>query len=155
MVSHYWFRGARLRRPLLVQEFIRDVEGCQAKALTGHGCIVPYALTDADIELAVHRVRFGFAFVGILEEWSQTVCLFHKMFGGSCRPDEAMRYRQGAKRRKDGGVDSDGNYNVSVLNGYVDKADTRVYDAAMEVFQGNLRRYAGSRSPAGCEAFCL
>ena len=33
---------------------------------------------------AAKRVREGFAFVGITEEWDLSACLFHEMFGGDC-----------------------------------------------------------------------
>ncbi|CAE7388653.1 unnamed protein product, partial [Symbiodinium pilosum] len=41
-------------------------------------------LTEADARLAAVRLREGFAFVGISDEWDLSICLFHRIFGGEC-----------------------------------------------------------------------
>ena len=49
--------------------------------LLGRPCNDPADLAPSDISAAANRVRKGFAFIGIVEEWDLSVCLFHRLLG--------------------------------------------------------------------------
>uniref|UniRef100_A0A7S2AX14 Uncharacterized protein n=1 Tax=Alexandrium andersonii TaxID=327968 RepID=A0A7S2AX14_9DINO len=51
-----------------------------------------------NLDLAVQRLREGFMFVGLMEEFDLSVCLFHAMFGGECLPVEFENMRKGGPR---------------------------------------------------------
>jgi len=55
---------------------------------------------EPNVALAVERLN-GFAFVGLEEEWSLSVCLFHVMLGGECFAVEDEVTRSG-EHSKDG-----------------------------------------------------
>ena len=99
------------------------------------------AMTRADAEKAARRVRDGFAFVGITEEWSLSVCLFHKMFGGSCQQSDFTDTRPSAA-----GKSAHVAYNTSELMGWHDDIDEVVYAAALDVFRANLMFFNVSHS---------
>mmetsp|Transcript_51011 Transcript_51011/g.119296 ORF Transcript_51011/g.119296 Transcript_51011/m.119296 type:complete len:419 (+) Transcript_51011:53-1309(+) len=62
--------------------------GCAVRMLTRSGKDVcgadSHLPTAREVDLATRWLKQGFAFVGIVEEWGLSVCLFHVMFGGQC-----------------------------------------------------------------------
>lgn len=94
------------------------------------------ALTEAHVEKALVRLREGFAFVGLEEEWALSVCLFHMMFGGPCLPLDFENTRPGATQHKA--------YDLAPLNGWRDVHDGRVYDEAQRIFQEKLADFGVS-----------
>ena len=93
-------------------------------------------VTPADGLEAARRVREGFAFVGITEEWDLSICLFHRMFGGPCLGSDFEDTRPSSP-----GKSAHSEYNTSVLMGWHDDIDEIVYEAALEVFHKNLVLY--------------
>ena len=93
-------------------------------------------VTQADGVQAARRVREGFAFVGITEEWDLSICLFHKMFGGLCVFSEFQDIRPTFP-----GKSANTDYNTSELMAWHDDIDEIVYEAALEVFHKNLVLY--------------
>jgi len=85
---------------------------------------------------AARRVREGFAFVGITEEWDLSICLFHKMFGGVCEANNFVDTRPSSD-----GKSADTDYDTSALMGWHDDLDGEVYEAALDVFRKNLISY--------------
>merc|ERR1719414_1687542 len=89
--------------PSSVLEYAHFAQGCAVKMLTRTGYAtgdltlpanVDYtrvcqdnstAVTSDEVALAVSRVGSAFAFVGITDEWSLSMCLLHATFGGDCR----------------------------------------------------------------------
>ncbi|CAE7576189.1 unnamed protein product [Symbiodinium sp. CCMP2456] len=90
-------------------------------------------MTLQDAEEAARRVREGFAFVGITEEWDLSVCLLHKMFGGACQASD-FENANPTSAGKSAHVD----YDTSELMGWHDDVDGVVYAAALDVFHKNL-----------------
>ena len=140
-------RGLR-KRPLL--DFARTWKGGMTYQLTAEHqtatALDPRreGVTHRDAARAARRVREGFAFVGLTEEWALSICLFHKMFGGACHADEFKDTRPGYKgkrARKD--------YDISELQGWHDHIDEVVYAAALEVFRRNLILF--NVSPETCQ----
>mmetsp|Transcript_39643 Transcript_39643/g.55300 ORF Transcript_39643/g.55300 Transcript_39643/m.55300 type:complete len:315 (-) Transcript_39643:32-976(-) len=93
-------------------------------------------MTSDDAKEASRRVKEGFAFVGLTEEWDTSICLFHKMFGGHCHAEEFVDIRP-TSSGKDASVD----YDASELMGFHDDIDEVVYSAALEVFRANIVLY--------------
>ena len=58
------------------------VAGCMTKMLTGRDCGAPVGIGDAAVARAVALVRSpAFRYVGLVEEWDRSICLFHRMMG--------------------------------------------------------------------------
>jgi len=80
-----------------------------------------------------------FAFVGIVEEWNLSVCLFHRMFSTRdpwwlvCESSHFVNQRPG-KSRNNSDV-----YPTDVLDGFVDVFDRRLYAQGRRAFVENLR----------------
>ena len=133
------------------------IPGCATKMLLGHQCASTHPITDADVAKAVRIVKEGFAYVGLLEHWATSVCLFHATFRGgagrrrrqSSTADnvELRLTHPGPLRAKHAGDAARGSftYDEKALRGFVDEADERVYKAASERFWADARR-------AGCAA---
>ena len=106
------------------------------RSTTGTILDVHRPMSFDDAKEASRRVKEGFAFVGLTEEWDMSICLFHKMFGGHCRAEEFMDIRP-TSSAKDASVD----YDTSELMGFHDDIDEVVYSAALEVFKTNIALY--------------
>ncbi|CAJ1372714.1 unnamed protein product [Effrenium voratum] len=84
---------------------------------------------EADAHEAARRLREGFVFVGLVEEWDLSICLFHKL-GGDCLFSDF----ENTRRNLDG-------YNTT-LQGFSDTLDG-IYQEAI-IFQRNLELYGVS-----------
>lgn len=100
--------------------------------------------TDDEVKLAVKRLRTGFTFVGITEQWPLSICLGHRMLGGRCRTSDFVDTRVTARS---GGLPQvklnlhPEPWDVSPLKGLTDPYDGAVYKAAQEIFAENLQRH--------------
>eukprot|EP00440_Ansanella_granifera_P075662 gb/GFBE01082100.1/.p1 GENE.gb/GFBE01082100.1/~~gb/GFBE01082100.1/.p1 ORF type:complete len:333 (+),score=63.03 gb/GFBE01082100.1/:1-999(+) len=132
-----------------VSSFAEHVEGCMARMLTensGSPCfssmgsvLGPAGKVPADqLALAKERLREGFVFVGITEQWDLSICLLHAMFGGECSAKEFEDSRPGMVSNDAGG------YDTSELGGFVDEADREIYQLALDIFSENLAKYGVS-----------
>eukprot|EP00043_Microstomoeca_roanoka_P006749 m.65630 g.65630 ORF g.65630 m.65630 type:complete len:435 (+) comp13550_c0_seq1:308-1612(+) len=68
---------------------------CQTKMLLGQHCGSSFVPTRDDFNEALRRVDEHFAFVGLVEAWNTSVCLFHRMFGGRIDEMELFNTRPG------------------------------------------------------------
>ena len=76
----------------------------------------------------------AFQFVGLTDEWDLTVCLWHARFGPtSCHISEFLNTRP-----HDGNVTSAPSYDVSILNGFIDRYDTSLYEPTRRNSFGTL-----------------
>jgi len=65
------------------------------KMLAGHYCAEQgVEMTSSLIKLAEDRLINDFAFVGLTEQWDESICLFHQMLGGVAREVEFENVRQ-------------------------------------------------------------
>lgn len=56
--------------------------GCQTKMIIGHGCMSSlHKVSKFDIDMAI-KTMLKFKFVGILEEWTLSMCLFNRIMTG-------------------------------------------------------------------------
>merc|ERR1711879_923840 len=76
---------------------------------------------------------------GITEEWRQSVCLFHAMFGGECHLRELHAWHSQLRP-----------YNISDLKGFKDEHDGMLYEHAVYAFRAKLQDYAVT--PASCDS---
>jgi len=127
-------------RYLTMEEFTEKMGGKATSQIVGKKNV-----TEADVPVAKQRLREGFAFVGLQEEWPLSICLFHAKFGGPCRRMEFLDVRP-----NDHSTNTTSQYDVSILNGWIDKVDRPVYAEAVRIFQEDLVKY--DVSPTTCRA---
>jgi len=101
--------------------------------------------TAAQVAKAVERVREGYAFVGITEQWDLSMCLLHKMFGGKCSSTDFENSRPNPSHE-----DASSGYNTSILEGFTDQYDGPVFAEAEQIFREHLQRFDVSYT--SCEA---
>lgn len=96
-----------------------------------------HELTEADARLAAVRLREGFAFVGITDEWDLSICLLHRIFGsvhmyvvrGDCLLSDFEDNRPSVEGAKHYHI-----YNILELEGYEDPVDRILYNEAKQIF---------------------
>eukprot|EP00927_Polykrikos_kofoidii_P037457 TRINITY_DN3160_c0_g1_i1.p1 TRINITY_DN3160_c0_g1~~TRINITY_DN3160_c0_g1_i1.p1 ORF type:complete len:379 (+),score=46.68 TRINITY_DN3160_c0_g1_i1:72-1208(+) len=104
---------------------------------------------EPNVTLAIERLD-GFAFVGLLEEYDLSVCLFHLRFGGDCLPVEFENMRPGEyvsdMKKQAQQVELD------LLAEHPDPYDTPVYKAASQRFWIDVAKYEAN--PRTCSEIC-
>eukprot|EP00927_Polykrikos_kofoidii_P042501 TRINITY_DN364_c0_g1_i1.p1 TRINITY_DN364_c0_g1~~TRINITY_DN364_c0_g1_i1.p1 ORF type:complete len:320 (-),score=29.49 TRINITY_DN364_c0_g1_i1:142-1101(-) len=138
------FAGAfvpTLGRKLSKEEWARRIEGTATKMLAGQEFPLEASfgrsnrsLLLPDLELALSRFE-GFLFVGLVEHWALSVCLFHKITDSACNPHDLDN------TRKDGNRGTNASWDISELNDYVDPYDTKLYLAATDRFWRDVRKH--------------
>ena len=95
-----------------------------------------------DVERATSRLE-AFAFVGLVEKWVESICLFHAVFGGEVTKGELFNTRPGAlTRTKAPGVGlwaKPAEYDTPMVPGLEDSADNRLYASAQALFERRFR----------------
>jgi len=156
--SYYWSIAQNSSQlPQLLNSSIREyaeaMQGCQTKMLAVDDypdgpspCVeLMGSPTPAMVSLALFRLRSGFAFVGLTDEWDLSMCLFHAKFGGACQAHDFMNTRPGP-------MSSDIGYDTSILQGFTDPSDGQVYGLAKSIFHEDLRRFNVSHET--CALWC-
>jgi len=146
---HSWSYNFFDRPPSSELEYAKVVAGCAVKMLTRDGqssaiglhgtvCGDPAPATHYETTLAIERLIEGFPFVGILEEWMQSICLFHAMFGGMCTAQEFGSANTGTGSSS---ANSTSGYDTSVLKGWTDEQDGKLYAEGLRLFQNSLQHF--------------
>jgi len=99
--------------------------------------------TKPNVRLAIERLK-GFAFVGLLEEYDLSVCLFHRMFKGECLPVEFINMRPHLKASRESKEKKA--QDLALLEHNKDPFDGPFYDAAARIFWANVKKYDVRRS---------
>ncbi|EGD82943.1 hypothetical protein PTSG_03576 [Salpingoeca rosetta] len=123
------------------------VRGCQTKMVLGQHCGSKFELTAADLEEAKRRVDEHFAFVGLVEAWNTSACLFHRMFGGRIHDHEVLNLRPADPDRyasKFRIANDDDLHELTVAD---DPIDYALYEHVRAKFVRQLREY-GIEVPA-------
>jgi len=118
---------------------VHGLHGCQTKFVLGLGCHESHELTAEEVELAVHYVSEDAAFVGIMERYAESVCLFHSMHGGPLYDFElkGLDLERLAEPTEDPwAARFDGDDQLATLA--TDAADDAVYEAALTRFESLL-----------------
>jgi len=121
------------------------IAGCTARMLTGARCAEsaaarPGAAFDsgrARLSEALEMVK-KLAFVGLMERWDESICLFHRMFGGPVNTIQLLDFHAGSRHRAE--------YNESLLEGFRDEVDEQIYQAAVVRYEELAQKYLGDRS---------
>jgi len=111
----------------------RAAQGCQTKLLLGYPCSADVPIEEAETTAAVSRLRDGFSFVGLVEEWSLSVCLFHRILGGKPLPAESDHVRPGV-------ADNEPADCPAPIEAAGDKLDEPVYAEAERIFDAQVQR---------------
>jgi len=160
---HSWPLAYLGRGPTDEVEFASVVGGCMTKMMTrssesdGHGtsdgrgtrvssCGDPNPVTAEELTRAVSQLQ-GFAFVGLLENYSLSICLFHAMFGGDCSKLDLGNDHEGSSNSSSGS-----GYDVGVLQGWTDVNDRVLYAEGQRMFLEHLELY--SVTDASCSTTC-
>lgn len=56
-----------------------DLRACQTKMVLGHFCNQNISLGEKELKEAQRRIREDFLFVGVLEFYHESVCLYHQV----------------------------------------------------------------------------
>jgi hypothetical protein len=133
-----------------VREFAEVMAGCSVKQLTLDDYDPCYRVnkpTTEDVNLAINRLRQGFAFVGITDHWDLSICLFRAMFGGECNSLDLMNTRP-----FNGTTADTEDYDTSVLEGWTDDRDGQLYKAGVGLFKTSLSLYGVDET--SCATLC-
>lgn len=106
-------------------------------------------VTKPDVRLAIERLK-GFAFIGLLEQYDLSVCLFHRMFQSECLAVEFINMRphiSSALETKDKKSED-----LALLMNHQDPFDGPLYAAAEHIFWENVRKY--DARPTTCMETC-
>jgi hypothetical protein len=120
------------RKPECYAKF-RGIAGCATRMLTGSTCAdhTGEVVSPNRIEQAKKAVK-KLAFVGLTEEWDESVCLFHRKYGTLPDQKEFRNYHHGKYP-----------FTTEDLHGYVDTADEEVYSVAKARFDEQIRDAGG------------
>jgi hypothetical protein len=154
--EHSWPYWYFQRNATSLAEYAHVVSGCAVRMLVRDGmseglerdspspCGGPEPATDAEVALAIQRLREGFVFVGLTDQWDLSMCLLHAMFGGDCLATDFGNSNPGSQIKNASAM-----YNTSGLMGYKDTADGALYEVASAIFRDQLERYGVSH--ASCQ----
>jgi len=144
---HSWPVTPENPPPLDLMKYKDQLQGCSVKMLVrggdaaaldafwNYGALGPHwggpcgegpEPSAAEVQEAKKRLREGFVFVGIQEEWGLSMCLFHATFGGSCHGSEFLNSRHLGHKLT---YDAD-----KLLQGWKDPFDGELYKDATSLF---------------------
>jgi len=117
------------------------IAGCMARMLTGEKCADSFFYGSGleNVAEAVDIILNHLEFVGLTEDWNESVCQFHRLFSGRVSDDNVFGQRlwEQPLQREFANVHKSTKTTASVeqLNGFKDVADTVVYEAAKLKFE--------------------
>lgn len=124
------------------------IAGCMSRMLTGQKC-ADSVFHEAGLENvadAVDIILNHLEFVGLTEDWNESICQFHRLFSGRMDGVTGQRVWKQPMQREFANVHKSVKETIGVeeLDGFKDVADTVVYEAARLKFErivGNERCY--------------
>lgn len=121
-------------------ECLSSLIGCQTNMLLGKGCMTGGSHNNSDIVLAKSRLD-KFFFVGLVEEWELSICLFNFKLTGR-RYVEQCQIRD--SRPTDGqsfDPSAQGSHTYDVTGYPLDEADEEIYRHGKEQFQKEIAKH--------------
>ena len=79
----------------------------------GHKCMTEISLPDLDLTLALDRISSPHFYFGLTDRWDESICLFHKWYGGEVHYFELQNNRPSI-RIEGGGGDLDPKVDLDV-----------------------------------------
>lgn len=155
LLSHWFHASKGMHLSTGAMSSLYPVQGCMTNMLLGRGCYLtvgerPKARPPTKAEtLNAVRLVAELGFVGLTEEWTLSICLFHAMFGTPPLAVEFLNVRVGTRSDL---KEADGSYREDLLPGYRDPFDEAVYAEAKRVFSMRLAQY-GCNQPGHDSAF--
>lgn len=107
----------------------------------------PHFPASDHVELAKRRVRENFAFVGLVEAWDSTICLFHRQFGGAMHLNEYANLRPADPDQYKDKFRLASVEDMRELTIEDDPYDYEVYQLARQLFVERLKKYGLSVPP--------
>lgn len=134
--SHQQYNGPKKLRATLCK-YLKETHSFsfQTKMVLGYGYKAPIKLKKADATFACLKIA-QFAFVGITEQWSASVCLLHHTIGGSTRSSDLFNNRPGKQK-------SDSSKQLQIQNAQEkcpDEVDEILFHCALDLFLERLRK---------------
>eukprot|EP00055_Hartaetosiga_balthica_P015484 m.91665 g.91665 ORF g.91665 m.91665 type:complete len:232 (-) comp8878_c0_seq2:597-1292(-) len=156
---HAYGLGQRFQEELKEKHTLKDfvtfpgISSCQVKQLTGRQCATPVTISILDLWRAVRRVKKFFAFIGVTEYYTTSVCLFHRMFGGKISAVEFENLRPTGDVIER--VEAEGYTTLPKdawkgLSVNYEKYDWLLYVVVLDMFYNNVKLY-GLEIPAKLE----
>eukprot|EP00622_Pseudochattonella_farcimen_P005838 FR741524.1.p1 GENE.FR741524.1~~FR741524.1.p1 ORF type:complete len:156 (+),score=15.50 FR741524.1:1-468(+) len=108
----------------------------------GFYCNEVMKISRSQIKEAKRRVQEDFAFVGLVEYYNHSICLFHQMLGGHVSwVPEFLNDRPGKRHHE---KDEKGMYDTPEIHigEGLDPIDEELYTAAQNRFFNDIKRYA-------------
>eukprot|EP00049_Salpingoeca_infusionum_P008455 m.139582 g.139582 ORF g.139582 m.139582 type:complete len:481 (-) comp14018_c0_seq2:321-1763(-) len=115
------------------------IQSCQTKMLLGLTCGHYVKLTEEDFDKATQLAATTLGFIGIVEYWDLSVCLFHAKFGSVLDSTELQNLRPGVYHQsfhEDGDEDDDPEQDIETQ-----RANYFVTDKDIEDGEGNFTSY--------------
>lgn len=134
-------------------EYLECTKNCQTQLMSGRLCGYDEVPTQGEYRTALSRLeRFGF--LGLTGQWDLSICLFHAMHGGPCKPVEFHNVRPGVYHGE-GGYEAE-KHNVTVageqavLGGY----DAQLYVEGEKIFWSRIHEYGVTRESCA-KTYCV
>ena len=131
------------------KQYAQQVAGTAVRMLAGQRygldcnacCNCAKSPPPPNTQLALERLRTGFAFVGMTDDYRMSVCLFHARFGGTCTRAEFANMRPTSKPSNDHSENETAADWTRQVEGFVDHDDLALYQAAHARFCNDLKTY--------------
>lgn len=127
----------------LNDDCLASLTGCQTNMLVGHGCMSAASHNMSDVDLAKSRLD-KFFFVGVVEEWELSMCLFNfkltgKRFVEPCQKMDSRPTDKSVPR-------TEAKSHVYDVTGYPhDEADEAIYQHGKERFLREIAEHGISK----------
>lgn len=121
-----------------VKDFINypGLKSCMVKQLTGSECATNVLVDEARLARAVDAVKRA-AFVGITDEWNDSMCLFHVMHGGELNE----HLFQNVRKTSSIGQGYDPDNALKLLTPKDDPYDWQLFLVAKAIFRQRQNQY--------------
>ena len=110
-----------------------QIPNCQMKNIMGHSCRNNFVNeSELNVTLALTRIASPTFFFGVTDRWAESLCLFHKWYGGSVQKYEHINNRPTKRQDMNETSSSD-----------LQDLDTALFAGAVKIFEARLKK-------AGC-----
>eukprot|EP01041_Mallomonas_annulata_P004688 gene4688-9291_t len=127
--------------PIVTYADALHMRACQTKMVLGYSCAFNISLTDEELYEAKRRLIYDFAFIGLTEEYTASVQLFHKQFGVS--DPRVLKYENIHLRKNTAHTKQrDLSLKIQLNNAnFKDRFDDEIYKLASRIFYSRCVHY--------------